>query len=441
MSLHFSGKWRLALAILWLLLTKSAGADEASLIISQPTAMHHGMKRPLLAHLDVDGSRDQLAYIGQLRNTLIVQSKQGRIYEIDIETGHIAWQTELGDGGNLAGFTPTANAHYVAALYGSQVYLLDRDNKGAVVWKQGLNAAPIAGPAMNEEFVYVPTYSELVEALPIDPVKSKRVSCSFRTSGRITGPPVITQKTIGWTSEDGVLTVIRTTDHKLAFRFTAGSKVAAPPGYDNGSYYVGSQDGYVNALDEGSGAVVWQFSAGDRVVNSPAAVGQGVYITNQSGGMFRVSADTGQEEWYTPNVRRFLAASNEKVYAEDKIGRLAVLDATAGGVMDTMSLASGLNLKPANVQTDRVILASSSGVIEALHDAQSTKPLDYMPAPEVKVVKEPVKEKLGSTVSTATAGATRTAPAKAPATPREKKPPVEKKPKEPKMPIEKKPKK
>jgi hypothetical protein len=76
----------------------------------------------------------------------------------------------------------------------------------------------------------------------------------------------------------------------------------------------------------------------------------------------------------TPKVEQFLAASRERVFASDDLGRLIVLDAKTGGRLSTLPV-SGMNLLPVNTITDRIYLASDTGLIQCLHDIDAPEPI------------------------------------------------------------------
>jgi hypothetical protein len=136
---------------------------------------------------------------------------------------------------------------------------------------------------------------------------------------------------------------------------------------DSGLLIAGSEDGFVYGIRERNGEQLWRFSTGDPIVEDPVLLGRFVFVANQLGGMFCVDAKSGAQVWWTPEVTRFIAASKERVYAADKIGLLHVLSVKTGSELD-MIAAEYLPIKLTNPDSDRLFLASTTGMIQCLHE-------------------------------------------------------------------------
>jgi hypothetical protein len=80
--------------------------------------------------------------------------------------------------------------------------------------------------------------------------------------------------------------------------------------------------------------------------------------------------------WWTPQVYRFIAASNQRIYATDKVGRLRVLNAQTGAWLDTIDTRN-LPIKLVNSDTDRLYLASDTGLLQCLHEQELVEPLQH----------------------------------------------------------------
>jgi hypothetical protein len=65
------------------------------------------------------------------------------------------------------------------------------------------------------------------------------------------------------------------------------------------------------------------------------------------------------------------------VYAADARGQLLILDAAKGTRLATLPLAES-TVPLVNQQTDRIYLASESGLIQCLHEIALTEPLRYV---------------------------------------------------------------
>jgi hypothetical protein len=116
-----------------------------------------------------------------------------------------------------------------------------------------------------------------------------------------------------------------------------------------------------------------------------------VYAVSETGLMSKIAAANGQGQWSVSGVAQVLAASATRLYVADTVGRVAVLDAKSGATLGVMPWTS-LSLKVTNLKSDRIYMASESGTVVCLHEAQQTKPLMHIPpAAETGPPKPPKK--------------------------------------------------
>ena len=88
---------------------------------------------------------------------------------------------------------------------------------------------------------------------------------------------------------------------------------------------------------------------------------------------------------------RFLAASRDRVYATDKIGRIRVLNAKTGVQLDTIPTES-LPIKFTNTETDRLFLGTKTGMLLCLYEPEFTEPLlRHIPPKEFEKPLKPAK--------------------------------------------------
>ena len=162
------------------------------------------------------------------------------------------------------------------------------------------------------------------------------------------------------------------------YRVEAGDTVVAPitslP--RENLLFMASVDGYAYCVQELTGEIIWRFSAGAPITSSAMPVGDGVYVISDDGGMFKVDLYTGSEEWWAPRVSRFLAATPNRVYCTDRIGRLLILDAKSGGRIATLATEQ-LDLFIPNYQTDRIYVGTKTGLIQCFREAELERALIY----------------------------------------------------------------
>ena len=102
-------------------------------------------------------------------------------------------------------------------------------------------------------------------------------------------------------------------------------------------------------------------------------LGESVYAITDRGNMFAIDANTAVEQWMTPNIRRYVAGNDQRLYCLDPRGDLVVLDRATGSMVGTIA-AGQLDVPILNTQTDRIILASSSGLVQCFRESSRPWP-------------------------------------------------------------------
>jgi hypothetical protein len=155
---------------------------------------------------------------------------------------------------------------------------------------------------------------------------------------------------------------------------------------------------------ESSGDLQWKFATSEPVIDSPVVLEDRVYVTTELGGLFCLNVKTGKQIWWAPEILHFVAAGRHRVFAADKLGRLRILDARNGAMLDVIP-TSALPIKVSNGQTDRIYLAAEGGTIQCLREVDQVTPIAYnesrKPLPEDEQVKALPKPKSKSDASAA----------------------------------------
>lgn len=136
----------------------AAGAD----LIAEPRAQAHGLAAPWFNVAGVDAGTGRLQHLVLDRGTLFALSNLSVLTAIDAETGKTLWAVRVGNP-RLVSLKPTAGIHLVAVTNGSTIYILNR-HSGEILWKQAVNGAPGAGPAISPSRVYVPLVGGKMES-------------------------------------------------------------------------------------------------------------------------------------------------------------------------------------------------------------------------------------------------------------------------------------
>jgi hypothetical protein len=127
-------------------------------------------------------------------------------------------------------------------------------------------------------------------------------------------------------------------------------------------------------VHELSGDVLWRFSAGEPLSQQPVVVEDAVYVVSDPGNLYRVSVVNGLEKWSTPRVKGILAASKERLYCSGDAGKLLVIDMKAGTRIASIE-GLALDMRFVNAETDRIIVGTSTGLIQCLHETGLKYPI------------------------------------------------------------------
>ena len=424
--------WRyrfLVLAVLGVLFPSDELRGEyGSKVISETMARRHGLVRAWHTQVQLDLGRARLKHVVLDRGTLFVQTDRAMLQAIDAETGQTLWAVQVGRR-NHPSLTPSANEKVVAIVNGSTLYIVDRFT-GELLWKTVVDGSPGAGAELSDWRAYVIMTDGQMLAYRLEKIrhlsgdqeldpeetpdqeeeeKEETISeeayrlkqegappLSCQSWGRGLVQPLVTRQDAGeefvaWPTDRGYMfvgSINRKKEAVLAIRYklTTDAGIAARPSYlrhnpnvpgDPGLIFGASRDGYVHALDDTSGSALWRFSTGEPILERVAVVKQNVYVSTQPGGMYCLDSKTGTQRWWAPQVKQFIAASKERIYAADKLGRMLVIDAQTGARLDALNIAPH-PIRLMNLQTDRIYLASETGLIHCLHEIEQTEPLDHL---------------------------------------------------------------
>jgi outer membrane protein assembly factor BamB len=314
--------------------------------------------------------------------TLYGSSERGTVHALDGETGRTLWTTSVGN--SLYPTTsPAANDKFAAVCNGSTLYVLQASD-GAVLWTRSLTGSPGAGPAMTDNYVFVPMISGQVETLDLeDPWKP---AARFQSFGPTMVQPGVSSNSVAWPTDSGNLYVGLAHAPGLRFRMQAGDTISSAPAFlAPDRVYATSMDGYIYCLGEQKGNILWRFTTGEPLRHSPVALGKMVYAISTRGNMYAVDADNAAERWLVGGIRSYLAGNDKRLYCLDDRGNLAILDAKTGSRLGTLSGVGGDLVPILNPQTDRIFLVTSRGFVQCLRQTNHPWPMvHYQIEPQKK---------------------------------------------------------
>ena len=354
-------------------------------LIPETYAQRAGLTSAWFSRVQVDPRRGRVNGIVLQGNALFVSTDQGIVQSFDSESGRVLWTTQVGRP-SYPTMTPAANDALVAVTNGSEIYVLDR-RTGEFVWQEKLKGVPSAGAAASKDRAYIPMIDGSISSYKF--VRTNYVdehALIHFGKGLVTQPPIPYEKRLMWGTDAGYAFSENLQFTHQRFRLKTGAPIVAPLMHRAPALYVASKDGKLSAINDVSGFLFWEFQAGGPIVEQPVAVEDAVYVATDAGGMFRLDPKSGREVWWTPGIKKFVAASKVRIYAADYLGRLAVLDAATGAQLAVLPTES-MDLKYCNTQTDRIILGTTTGLLQCLHERELTAPISHIPPPETKDAK------------------------------------------------------
>lgn len=310
--------------------------------------------------------------------TIYAMTDSGVVHAIDAQTGRTRWFTRVGNP-NYPCEAPSANDQYVAFLNGSTLYVL-KQNNGEVAWTRQVRGAPGAGPVVTDRLVFVPMASGAVEAYELE--DHRQPPWVYQSQGRAVVQPIWTGFTVAWPTDRGHLYVAQGNDAAIQFRLEASKSIVSQAARLAPSrIVVASIDGYVYCINEQSSNLIWRFSTGEPIIRSPVVVGDDVYVVTDENNIFRLSAATGLDQWSAGGVSGILSASDTRLYCQGRVGRMVIVDRATGSKLTTLPTET-LDVQYLNNLTDRIIIGTSEGVIQCLHEFQNHWPVIHAPASE-----------------------------------------------------------
>jgi outer membrane protein assembly factor BamB len=370
-----------------LLVSSIASAEVGgSHLIDSLAAARHGLKRAWFAHLEVGGGRSPIVDVKFDEGTLFVQTGIATTHAIDGETGRTLWVADVGSA-DQPSLPLGVSDKRVALLNGTTLFVLDRAS-GQVQFTVRTRGVPSAGAALTDDAVFVPNASGQVETYSITADDHRNVS-NLRLTGRNSTQPVVSDIGVAWGSDAGDIALAVKDGKSLFFRNSTNFAFLASPAARGQYVYAGSIGGLLHHFSDISGRERWTFAVGSAINQPPLAFADAVYVLCEDMSMYRVSVESGREDWMARNIKKFFATSPTKVYALDRLGRLVVLDAKSGSMIDRVSLPP-IAFPVSNSHSDQIFLVTQRGLIQSLHEIELTKRLDYR-APKEESAAKPAR--------------------------------------------------
>ena len=131
----------------------------------------------------------------------------------------------------------------------------------------------------------------------------------------------------------------------------------------------GGRAAYIFAIDARTGNVRWQYPTVGQLLEPIAIIGRDVYAPTATGILHAIDLLTGRERWSTNNVKRFVAASQNRVYVLDQRDRLVALERVTGRSIFVYDIRQFDHVL-FNLETDQIFLLTNRGLIQCLRERQ-----------------------------------------------------------------------
>lgn len=388
----------------------------------------------------------------RLPDTLFVQTDRAIVHAIDAETGQTLWVRTVGSP-NHPSMALGANDEVVGVANGTTLYLIDRADgrivwmrrvtgipaDGLVLTNEFafvpmLSGQVLAYPIKKRQFeeddetpspTAAPTEDRSRDDSEAEAEKRPTPEPAAQTSegplalednydppltcvslGRVTSQPIFVHEEfrnqyLAWSTTTGLfvgyINLTRQDDFPVKYQLRTTSPMVTqptylPPGIGQGNIdglvFSTSAAGEIHAVAATRGTELWQYAVGQPINEPVIPIRERLYAVTELGTLFCLDSMTGEMHWSTEGVGQFVAAGKDTVYVTDRGGQLLVLNANTGARVDSL-FTSDLPLKFRNVLTDRIYLATPSGLIQCLRETAQTEPLRHRRVAKADVEKTP----------------------------------------------------
>lgn len=336
-----------------------------------------GMERAWWSQSTMNIRRDHANHITLDETAVYVQSTGGMITSFDSETGRKNWARQLGrqDAPNYAA---ASNDKLVLVIAGMTMFAINKAD-GEELWSLTLPNQPSTSPVMDRKQVYygtldgsvfafdLRTIGELHDEGKLPQYTQTAQTWRYKAAKEVTSKPMVSELLVHFASRDNSLYAVSALERKLKWQFETQKPISAPLGWADGLIFLASEDFNVFCIDQNTGSIRWQFIAGLPIRRQPRVIGDDVYIFPDRGGMHCVSKTSGRRKYWRKNLRDFIAATENLLFASDSVGNVVVVARKDGAILGSLPLRS-FKLRYGNELTDRVYLVNRSGLTVCLRE-------------------------------------------------------------------------
>ncbi len=381
--------WAFASLFLFTSLMGTGFSQPATQRATFPTAgqlNRYGLKMAWWNQATLNPARDTVRHLTADEQMVYVQSTAGVVTAIDMETGRKVWSIQLGRKDTPA-LPVTSNDELALVLAGVDLFAIEKWT-GNMAWRLRVPSQPSTRPVMDETQIYIGMLDGGVYAMDLKKTRElfelnrlpqwsyQTVAWRYKTSKIIRTPPVPWGRLVNFASENQSLYSVSKEGRDLKFQLETDAPISAPMTQSDGYLFMASQDFTVYAVNLINGTIRWQFITGLPIKRALKSVEQNLYVAPERGGLYQLSTISGQQKWWRPNLVDFVAETPHYVFTSSERGDLTILDKTSGGTVGMLPLKH-FSVRTSNERTDRVIMATPTGLVIMLHENNQEFPLYY----------------------------------------------------------------
>jgi outer membrane protein assembly factor BamB len=380
------------LSLACLLTAASPGLAQSSSIgttlPSEPVLNHYGLTRAWWGQATMNPARDKVEHLVSDEELTFVQATSGIVTAFDNQTGKHLWAVQL-DRTDQPSYPLVTNDDFALIAAGMTLYALDKWT-GDVAWKHRLASFPSTSPTTDETQIYLGALDGSLYAYDLHKIQElyserrlpewsyQTLSWRHQASQEVTTPAISAEGLVSFASRGRTLYSIRysakTNRRELNFQFETNAPVSAPLAFVNGFLYLASEDDYVYCINNQTGQVKWRRAMALPVRKAPHIIDDQMFVTPARGGMHCWSASTGKPQWWRGRTSEFLAATPSLIFASDDLGNLVILERKTGTTLAALPWGR-FSVRVANDRTDRLFMATESGLVVCIHERDREFPL------------------------------------------------------------------
>lgn len=309
---------------------------------------------------------------------LVAASNDGAIQALNAETGELFWSASVGNY-RLPTQGPGVNDRFVTLTNGMNLYILDLVS-GRVLGEKRLSesASTVAQPIGS--LVYVPGIAGSIHAFEGDDLNAEPISLRF--SGTLTAPVVAAHSGnfVSWPNKNHLYIAQAGRRFTLWSRIESSSTFRTMPQLTNDGFIAVTTNGMVYRVNlNRTESIVWRENLAAQVSTPPLVANGLALVVSDTGTGYALDEKTGEVQWTAdlPDLKRTLAITSTRVYAQRKAGQLVAIDRSSGKTIANLNRAFSIGIF--NSVNDRIILQSATGNLVCLREPDSVFPVMNVP--------------------------------------------------------------